>query len=117
MRKARIIEVLAIALLASSLHTASADDTVKIAFIDPLSGPFANLGEMEVRAFQYAIDLVNARGGVLGGRKLELVAFDNKASVQEALLALTRATDQDIRFVTQGNSSSVALATRPSFPN
>ena len=28
----------------------NAADTVKIAFIDPLSGPFANVGEMEVRA-------------------------------------------------------------------
>ena len=89
---------------------AIAADTVRIGFIDPLSGAFANIGEMEVRAFQYAIDLANARGGVLGGTKLELVTFDNKASAQEAVLALKRATDQGIRFVTQGNSSSVALA-------
>ncbi len=87
-----------------------AADTVRIAFIDPLSGPFANVGEMEVRAFQYAIDLVNARGGVLGGTKLELVPFDNKANPQDSLLALKQASDQGIRYVTQGNSSAVALA-------
>ncbi len=87
-----------------------AADAVRIAFIDPLSGPFAIIGEMEVRAFQYAIDLVNARGGVLGGTKLELSAFDNKANPQDALLALKQAGDQGIRFITQGNSSAVALA-------
>jgi branched-chain amino acid transport system substrate-binding protein len=83
---------------------------VKIAFIDPLSGPFANVGEMEVRAYQYAIDQVNARGGVLGGTKLELVTFDNKANPQDSLLAFKQATDQGIRYITQGNSSAVALA-------
>ena len=65
---------------------------------------------MEVRAFQYAIDLVNARGGVLGGAKLELVTFDNKGNPQDSLLALRQASDQGIRYITQGNSSSVALA-------
>jgi ABC-type branched-subunit amino acid transport system substrate-binding protein len=30
------------------------------------------------------IDDINAKGGVLGGRKLELVKFDNKTSPQEA---------------------------------
>jgi branched-chain amino acid transport system substrate-binding protein len=89
---------------------ATAADTIRIAFIDPLSGPFANVGEMAVRAYEYAIDIVNARGGVLGGTKLELVPLDNKANPQDALLALKQATDQGIRFVTQGNSSAVALA-------
>src|SRR5213594_2556155 len=85
---------------------AIAADAVRIAFIDPLSGPFANVGEMEVRAFQYAIDLVNARGGVLDGIKLELVTFDNKANPQDSLLALKQASDQGIRYITQGNSSA-----------
>ena len=74
------------------LASAAAAQSVRIAFIDPLSGPFANIGEMEVRAFQYAIDQVNARGGVLGGAKLELVAFDNKGNPQDSLLALRQAS-------------------------
>jgi branched-chain amino acid transport system substrate-binding protein len=97
-------------LLAAAHAAAMAAGTVKIAFIDPLSGPFANVGEMEVRAYQYAIDIVNARGGVAGGAKLELVTFDNKANPQDSLLAFKQATDQGIRYITQGNSSAVALA-------
>jgi len=100
----------AIASLLLSLRPVYAAENIRIAFIDPLSGPFANLGETEVRAFNYAIDLVNARGGVLGGRKLELVPFDGKANPQDSLLALKQAADQGIRFVTQGNSSAVAHA-------
>ena len=108
MRAIRVAVVCAVLSCISAF--AFAADTIRIAFIDPLSGPFANIGEMEVRLFQYAIDLVNSRGGVLGGAKLELTTFDNKANPQESLLVLKQATDQGIRFITQGNSSAVALA-------
>ena len=102
--------IMASAVVACTLTGAAAAQSVRIAFIDPLSGPFANIGEMEVRAFQYAIDLVNARGGVLGGTKLELITFDSKGNPQDSMLALRQASDQGIRFITQGNSSAVALA-------
>jgi branched-chain amino acid transport system substrate-binding protein len=88
---------------------AAAQETVKIAFIEGLSGPFANIGQIGLRHYQIAADTVNARGGVLG-RKLEIVPFDTKTSPQEALLVLKQATDQGIRYIAQGNGSSVALA-------
>jgi len=84
--------------------------TIKIAYIDPLSGGMANVGEQGLAEFRFAIDRINARGGVLGGRKLEVVPFDNKVSPQESLNQLKRVIDQDIRFITQGNGSSVAGA-------
>src|SRR5258708_29223637 len=84
-----------------------AADTIKIAHIDPQSGPFALQGQSGDRHIQQAIDEINARGGVLGGIKLELVSLDNKSSPQESLVALKQAIDQAIRFVTQGNGSHV----------
>jgi branched-chain amino acid transport system substrate-binding protein len=42
--------------------------------------------------------------------KLEVVPFDNKVSPQESLNQLKRVIDQDIRYITQGNGSSVAGA-------
>jgi len=84
--------------------------TIKVAYIDPLSGAFANVGEQGLAEFRFAVDRINARGGVLGGRKLEVVPFDNKVSAQESLNQLKRVIDQDIRFITQGNSSAVAGA-------
>jgi len=98
-----------LALLAGQATQAFADDPVRIAFIDPLSGPFANLGESELRHFQLVADMINARGGVLG-RKIEIVAMDNKTSPQESVLALKQAIDQGIRYITQGNGSNVAHA-------
>ena len=53
---------------------------------------------------------MNARGGVLGGTKLELVTFDSKGNPQEALLAFKQAVDQGIRYIEQTNGSNVAVA-------
>lgn len=90
---------------------AAAHATVKIAFIDPLSGPFATTGTNGLAEFNYAADvLVNAKGGVLGGKKFEIVAFDNKISPKESLIQLQVAIDQGIRYIAQGNSSGVANA-------
>src|SRR4026209_1513444 len=89
---------------------ATAQDTVKVAFIEGLSGPFANVGEIGLRHYQIAAEAVNARGGVLGGLEFEIVPFDSKTNPQEALLVLRQAIDQGIRYIAQGNGSSVALA-------
>jgi len=104
-----LFRVLCVGLTAASLQ-ASAAETIKIAIIDPLSGPFANVGESQVRQIQLAIDLVNARGGVLGGTKFELVTFDSKSNPQEAQLALKQAIDQGIHYVNQTNGSNIAGA-------
>ncbi|MBL8534689.1 MAG: branched-chain amino acid ABC transporter substrate-binding protein [Betaproteobacteria bacterium] len=104
----RLTAVLAATCIACA--AANAADNIKVAFIDPLSGPFANLGEAEARHFQLVMEGINARGGVLGGRNFELVTFDSKASPQEAVLALKQVIDQGIRYILQGNSSSVAHA-------
>ncbi len=85
--------------------------TVKIAFIDPLSGPFATTGTNGLAEFKYAADqFVNSKGGVLGGDKFQIVPFDNKISPKESLIQLQVAIDQGIRFIAQGNSSGVANA-------
>jgi branched-chain amino acid transport system substrate-binding protein len=101
------LRMLCAGLAAMSLH-AGAAETVKIAVIDPLSGPFANVGEAMVRHVQLAIDLVNARGGVLGGTKFELATFDSKSNPQEAQLALKQAIDQGIHYINQTNGSNIA---------
>ena len=104
-----LFRVFWLGLAAVSLQ-AGAAETIKIAVIDPLSGPFANVGEAQVRQIQLAIDMVNARGGVLGGTKFELVAFDSKSNPQEALLALKQDIDQGIHYINQTNGSNIAGA-------
>jgi branched-chain amino acid transport system substrate-binding protein len=89
--------------------SALAADPIKIAVIDPLSGPFANVGEAMVRHVQMAADQINARGGALGS-KFEIVPLDSKSNPQEAQLALKQAVDQGIRYINQTNGSNVAAA-------
>lgn len=83
-------------------------ETVKIAWIDPLSGPFANIGQNSLKTFQFVADKVSASNPA--GVKFEVVSFDNKASPQESLTVLKAAIDQGIRYVTQGNGSGAAGA-------
>ena len=86
---------------------------IKLALIESLSGPFANTGEAVYRNLAWAIERVNARGGVAtarGRRLLQLDRFDNKGQVEESLSMLRAAVDGGAQFVLQGNSSSVAAA-------
>ncbi|MEP1538080.1 MAG: branched-chain amino acid ABC transporter substrate-binding protein [Paracoccaceae bacterium] len=110
MRKTFTLGVSAALALAVSSASGFAGD-IKIAFIDPLSGPFAGTGENGLHQYEFAAEkLVNETGGVLGGQTFEIVAFDNKISPKESLIQLQVAIDQGIRFIAQGNSSGVANA-------
>ena len=92
-----------------ALASGAARAQIKIGYIDPLSGLMAATGDHGLRELQFAAEEINARGGVLG-QKLEIVAMDNKLSPQESAALLNRAVDEGIRYVTQGNGSSVAAA-------
>jgi branched-chain amino acid transport system substrate-binding protein len=101
-----LLSLLAVAVVAS---TADAQGTVKIAYIDPLSGGAASAGILGQKHFAYFVDKINAAGGV-NGQKLEVVAFDGKLSPQESLIVLKRVIDEGVRYVAQGNGSLVAHA-------
>jgi len=88
---------------------AVADETIKVAYVDPLSGPFASGGDEFLKVFGYILQKVNAQGGALG-KKFELVAFDDKLQPAEALIALKSVTDQNIPFVMQCTGSNVGAA-------
>jgi branched-chain amino acid transport system substrate-binding protein len=105
---ASILAVLALTALGAA-GPAAAQGTVKIAYIDPLSGGAASAGLLGQKHFSYFADKINAAGGV-NGQKLEVVAFDNKLSPQESLIILKKVIDEGIRYVSQGNGSLVAHA-------
>ena len=89
---------------------AAAAQTVRIAYVDPLSGPFAGVGTNLVRHFQFMVEQVNARQLAGPNVKFEIVTFDNKASPQETLTVFKQVVDQGIRYVVQGQGSGAALA-------
>lgn len=88
---------------------AFAQQTIKVAYTDPLSGPFAQVGDANLKQMQYIIDFINAKGGALG-KKFELVPFDNKSQPSDALIALKSATDQNMPFIMQCSGSNIAAA-------
>jgi branched-chain amino acid transport system substrate-binding protein len=104
---------LSAAVAQAQLPAANAQPPIRLAMIEGLSGPFANTGEAVFRNLFWAIERVNARGGVKlpgGPRLLALERFDSKGQNEEALSALRAAIDQGIQVVFQGNSSATAAA-------
>jgi branched-chain amino acid transport system substrate-binding protein len=108
MKASKLFSTLFCAAAASLAGQASAE-TVKIGFIDPLSGLMAPVGQNQLHSWQYIADIANQKNWS-PGNKFEIVGFDNKLSPQESLSVLKQATDQGIRYIVQGNGSSVGLA-------
>jgi len=102
----------ALALLSAPAHAAE-PAPIRLSMIEGLSGPLANGGEAVRRNLEWAIERVNARGGVKlpdGARKLVLAPLDNKNNVEETLVMFRHVTDANISFVALGNSSATASA-------
>jgi branched-chain amino acid transport system substrate-binding protein len=81
-----------------------ASQTVRLAFIDPLSGPMSGVGRNSLRSWQF---VARAMSGA-GEPRFIVAGFDNKGSPQESLNALKAAVDQGFRYIVQGNGSGVA---------
>ncbi|MFM8609140.1 MAG: branched-chain amino acid ABC transporter substrate-binding protein [Burkholderiaceae bacterium] len=99
--------------LSASSSLAQADVPVRLALIEGLSGANANGGEAVFRNLVWAVERVNARGGVKltqGARRLALERYDSKGQTEEALSLLRGAIDDGARIVLQGNSSAVTAA-------
>ena len=106
MRKLIVAATAALTVLGGA---ASAQESIKIGYIDPLSGGGASVGEGGLKTFQYLADELNAKGGILG-HKVEIVPLDNKTNPQEGLVQAQKAVDAGVRYITQGNGSSVGAA-------
>lgn len=100
-------------LLASAVLMAAApamaQDKLQIGFIDPLSGTFGPTGNHALKQLMQVAEEINLAGGI-NDEQVEIVAFDNKINPKESLVQLQKAIDRGIRFIVQGNGSSVAAA-------
>ena len=94
----------AVVLGAGGAH-AQAGETVRIAMIDPQSGPFASVGLNVLHTLQFLAERDGGKHNPAGVR-FEIVPFDNKMSGPESVNALKAAVDQGIRYVVQGASGS-----------
>ena len=101
--------LLAATLTLSSLSTFALAENIKLAFIDPLSGAFAPVGQNQLKTWQAMADIANQRKWA-GANTFEVVGFDNKGSPQESLTQLKVVIDQGYHYIVQGNGSGVAGA-------
>ena len=88
---------------------ARAADTIKIGYSEALSGTFAQIGDQGIKSMQFAVDAVNAKGGVLG-KQLELVAYDHKAQPSEALIMMQKMVDENLPIMLNCGPSNIAAA-------
>jgi len=95
--------------VAQSKGGAPSAQTVKIAYLDPLSGPFAAVGQNILKHFQVAAEMASTKQLAGAGIRFEIIAFDSKGSPQEALTLLRAIADQGIHYVVQGQGSHVAI--------
>ncbi len=95
--------------------TAGAADTVKIGLMAPLTGFAAADGLSVLNSVKLAVERVNAEGGVLG-KKVELVAYDDRADAKEAVGLARKLIQQDrVVGVVGGSYSTPSRAVAPIF--
>jgi branched-chain amino acid transport system substrate-binding protein len=106
--------VLAVALSAPVTAPAQSKEPVKIGLSAAVSGGSAASGEAIKRGLQIAIDEINAKGGVLGGRKLELVIRDDEGNPQKGVTIARELVEREkVAAVFGGLHTTVALAQVP----
>ena len=78
----------------SSADKSASGDEIVIGCLQDTTGVTSTLGKMIQGGAEWAVDEINAAGGVKG-KKIKLVTYDTKADVQEAINAFTRMCTTD----------------------
>jgi branched-chain amino acid transport system substrate-binding protein len=107
----RLLAAIAVAVAPSALLAA---EPIKIGHVAALSGPSAQSGEAITRGLTIAIDEINAKGGLLGGRQLVLVQRDDESSPPKGVTAARELmSNEKVAAIFGGIDTPVALATVP----
>ena len=112
-RRALFASALALA-VAASWAPVRAVDPLKIGLVTALSGQSALAGEAISRGAQVAIDEINAKGGLLGGRMLELVRRDDESNPAKGVVAARELIFKEkVALIIGGLDTPVAMAIVP----
>jgi branched-chain amino acid transport system substrate-binding protein len=115
MKRAVITLSIALVALAAIADASRAQQPpVKLGLAAAVSGGSAASGDAIKRGLQIAMDEINARGGVLGGRKLELVIRDDEGNPQKGVTIARELVEREqVAAVFGGLHTTVALAQVP----
>ena len=109
MRKSSPLLFAALALAFAGSAFAQKGEVVKMVRIDAQSGLLGPVGVNQLKSYQFFAEKFSGKGNP-AGVTFEVTGIDNKLSPTESLNALKSAIDQGVRYIIQGNGSSVALA-------
>ena len=91
--------------------TAPTGEPFIMGIVNDLSGNRSVSGTAITYGVQMAVDEINEAGGVLGGRPIELIIYDNKNDNTESINAYTRLVDVDkASAVITSDASSICLS-------
>jgi len=93
----------------AGMAMAQKGEVVKMVRIDAQTGLMGPVGLNQLKSYQFFAEKFSGAGNP-AGVKFEVTGIDNKLSPTESLNALKAAIDQGVRYIIQGNGSSVALA-------
>ncbi|OGB92693.1 MAG: ABC transporter substrate-binding protein [candidate division NC10 bacterium RIFCSPLOWO2_02_FULL_66_22] len=94
---------------------ALAQETIKIGFFAPITGPAAADGASAQHAVELGVKEVNASGGIKG-KKVELIVYDDRFSPQEAVAIANKLIEKDqVAGVVSGSYSGPTRVTAPIF--
>lgn len=91
------------------------DDTIKIAALYNLTGGMSSIDAPALNGAELKAKLVNEQGGVLDGRKIEILAYDTKTDLQETATAAQRALSEDIVAGIGFGDTTFVMAAAPLF--
>jgi branched-chain amino acid transport system substrate-binding protein len=111
---ARLTLLVATGLVAAGACAGAARSDISIGAPDPLSGPWAWLGEQRTTGVRIAVEDINARGGVLG-EPLVLVTVDVHTDPAQAVAAAHKLVSDGVVFAAGPNASESAIAVAPIF--
>ena len=109
----RLLAVVAIAMLVAT--PALAQETIKIGFFAPITGPVAADGASAKQSVELAVKDLNAAGGIKG-KKIELIVYDDRLNPQEAVAIANKLIEKDqVVGVVSGSYSGPTRVTAPIF--
>lgn len=95
----KFLAVMSVVLLMATLFVScskseSSSEEIKVGFVGPLTGDYANYGTLCKQAVEMAIEEINAKGGV-SGKQIKLYAEDSEGDSQKALAATEKLSSSD----------------------
>ena len=112
MKKIFVGLAVSLVMLAGFCFTAGvqASDEIKLAIVEPLSGTFKDIGDRYLEGVEYAVQVINQKGGLLG-KKVKVYAVDSELKPDIATRKAKKLIlKDDVKYFMAGTGSSVGAA-------